>query len=269
MRIKCSKLEKLMSHIHLMTSNIRFANTLDGLHQWTVRKELLAQIFKSFSLDLLGTQEGKKEQLKELASTLPHLKLIDGHRTWISERMYPCIFVNPQSVDVHSSGDIWLSKTPDVPGSVSFKSTFPRLCTWAQITLKSSGMKMMVVNTHLDHVLSSTRKKQIDVLIKEIKKINLNPLIVMGDFNESPDTDIKKNLMKKLNLKDPWTEKNYPEETSHHGFKGVLASGGDRIDWILIPKNFECQTIALQKTSFENNLYPSDHYPLLATVVPK
>ncbi len=257
-----------MSELRIITSNIRFSNPSDGIHDWPHRLPLLANLYQSFRPDILATQEGRQIQIKELDEMIPDLDLVDSHRIWIDERMYPCLFVNLQTISIERSGDIWLSETPYNPGSKSFDSAFPRLCTWAEITVKTSGEKLMVVNTHLDHILSSTRLSQIHVLINEVKKINARPLIIMGDFNESPLTEVKKDLMDAFGLKDPWIEKNYPEETSHHGFSGISAVTGDRIDWILMPKSFECTSLVLDKRSFEN-VYPSDHYPLVATVIPK
>lgn len=259
-----------METLKIATSNIRFANPADGHHDWPFRLPLLSEIYKNFGLDILGTQEGRLPQLKELDKQLPELELIDLHRNWIDERMYPCLFVNPKNIFVAEAGDIWLSETPHVAGSKSFESTFPRLCTWAKVTMKSSGLKIIVVNTHLDHVLSTTRQKQIQVLISEIKKISNLPVIIVGDFNESPLTEIKSKLLLEFNLKDPWNEFGYPEETSHHNFLGDKCLDGDRIDWILIPKKFECLNLKLEKQSMNNgSLYPSDHYPLFATLVPK
>lgn len=255
--------------IKIITSNIRFANTDDGIHSWESRKHLLADIYRQFGPDILGTQEGRMLQLKELDEAISELILVDQHRSWIDERMYPCLFVNPETINVERSGDIWLSETPAIAGSSSFQSTFPRLCTWAEITFKSSGLQLLIINTHLDHVLSSTREKQIEVLISEVRKISSRPMIIMGDFNESPLTSIKQNLMSAFSLKDPWVEKKLPEETSHHNFKGAEAISGERIDWILIPENFKCETIRMEKYVSSKGVYPSDHYPLLATVIPK
>ncbi|MEA9356592.1 endonuclease/exonuclease/phosphatase family protein [Bacteriovorax sp. PP10] len=257
-----------MTELRIITSNIRFSNPSDGSHDWPNRLPLLADLYQSFKPDILATQEGRQIQIKELDDSIPDLDLVDSHRSWIDERMYPCLFVNLQTISVERSGDIWLSKTPHVPGSKDFDSAFPRLCTWAEVTVKVSGEKLMIVNTHLDHILSSTRLGQIHVLINEVKKINDRPLMIMGDFNESPLTEVKKDLMDAFGLKDPWIEKNYAEETSHHGFSGTKAVTGDRIDWILMPKNFECTSLVMDKRSIEN-VYPSDHYPLLATVIPK
>ncbi len=257
-----------MTELKLITSNIRFSNPSDGHHDWSFRLPLLVEIYQKFGPDILATQEGRIDQLKELDEKLPNLILIESHRNWIDERMYPCLFINPQTISFERSGDIWLSETPQIAGSKSFDSAFPRLCTWMEMTLISSGKQFMVVNTHLDHILSSTRVKQTEVLINEIKKINKRELIILGDFNESPKTTIQSDLIDAFKLKDPWTEKNYAEETSHHSFEGLEAVTGERIDWILIPEKFECTMLVMDKQSVEG-VYPSDHYPILATVVPK
>jgi endonuclease/exonuclease/phosphatase family metal-dependent hydrolase len=126
-----------------------------------------------------------------------------------------------------------------------------------------------VVNTHLDHVHESTRTQQINVLTNEIAQLNIRklPVILMGDFNDSPTSSVRKIITERLHLKDPWIELGLPEETSHHSFKGELTSG-DRIDWILVPEAFAVEDIHLEKKSFEN-IFPSDHYPLLATLIPR
>jgi endonuclease/exonuclease/phosphatase family metal-dependent hydrolase len=254
--------------IKIITSNIRYENPHDGEHSWVNRLPLLQIIFTDFLPDILATQEGREQQIKSLANVLP-LELITHHREWIKERMYPSLFVNPLKIKVHRSGDFWLSLTPHVGGSLSFKSAFPRLCTWMCVTHKSSGQDFFVVNTHLDHVLEETRISQIKVLINEIPKLNTDnlPVILMGDFNDSPESKVQKLIFENLNLKDPWSELSHPEESSHHSFVGSNLQG-ERIDWILIPQNFKTLEIRLEKKSF-NKIFPSDHYPLLATLIPK
>lgn len=253
--------------LKLLSSNIRFANPADGKNDWEFRRPLVLSVIENCCPDILGTQEGRERQIKSLALGLKNLTLIESHREWIADRMYPCLFINTEKFEILRSGDIWLSDTPSVPASKSFESAFPRLCVWAEVQLKNTQMKFMLVNTHLDHVLQETRKMQAHVLATEVRKISKYPVILMGDFNESPVTFIKEELEKSLNLKDPWIEKNLEEESSHHHFKGIGAPG-DRIDWILIPTSFEVNKIELIKTSFDG-AYPSDHFPLWATVIPK
>lgn len=255
--------------IKIISANIRFENANDGTNCWSNRLPLLQKVFTEFSPHILATQEGREQQIKSLAAALP-LKLVEHHREWIAERMYPCLYVNEEFVNVLNSGDIWLSETPHVKGSVSFKSAFPRLCTWMHIFHYESKQEYIVINTHLDHILEETRCEQINVLIKEINLINHKnlPLILIGDFNDSPYGHVRKIIDQKLFLKDPWQEKQRPEETTHHAFRGEKAAGGERIDWILVSNEFEVLDIKLDKRSF-NDIYPSDHYPLLATLMPK
>jgi endonuclease/exonuclease/phosphatase family metal-dependent hydrolase len=254
--------------LKIISSNIRYENAHDGIHSWENRLPLLRKIFTDYQPDILATQEGREKQIKSLAQTLT-LKLIDEHRNWIDERMYPCLYVNEEQVKVLESGDIWLSETPFVNGSVSFKSAFPRLCTWIKITYLLNNQEYFIVNTHLDHVLEETRMEQIKVLIYEIKKLNEQnlPIILMGDFNDSPSGAIRKIIIDALELKDPWIEIANPEESSHHSFCGDEKSG-ERIDWILIPLACAIDEIKLEKKSYDN-VFPSDHYPLLATLIPR
>lgn len=253
-----------MSQINLISSNIRFDNPHDGKNQWKNRIDLLTSTLLDFSPDIICTQEGRETQLRELESSLGNYKLIDENREWMEQRMYPCIYLKNTSFSLLRSGDIWLSETPLVPGSISFNSAFPRLATWCEL-MHSTGKSLIVVNVHLDHILESTRVSQINVLLTEINSINTSnlPIILCGDFNSSPDDEVRKNInIKKPKLYDPWMRKNLPEESSHHRFDGRQEIG-HRIDWILIDNSISCSEIYLDK-AHSNGLFPSDHFPLKA-----
>lgn len=252
--------------LKLTSFNIRFANPADGKHDWPHRRDLLSEIIKEFNCDILGTQEGREPQLRNLADLINEYQLIDEHRDWIEERMYPCIFIKPDIIDVKESGDFWLSETPDVAGSKSFESAFPRLCTWMKAQHKNTGSDFLFVNTHLDHVKQSTRVEQARVLSEEIQKINKEqlPMILMGDFNDCPTSPVREVFNQHLNLNDPWLEKNIPEESTHHSFNGEVGEGV-RIDWTLLSDQFDCEDIFLDKREREG-VYPSDHFPLLSKI---
>ncbi len=249
----------------IISSNIRFDNPSDGDHQWKYRKNILAEIINDFKPHLLGTQEGWKPQIYDFLHSL-NLKLADNHREWILERMYPCIFYNPEEIEVIESGDIWLSETPEVPASISFNSAFPRLCTWIKGIFKKSQTPFIYVNTHLDHSNEEPRREQIKVLMSEIEKVNSenHPLILSGDFNESPSCDVRKEISERWpSLQDPWFKHKGEEEDSHHKF-GIPRNNGSRIDWILLDKKFNATKIKLDKSS-KDGIFPSDHYPVKVT----
>jgi endonuclease/exonuclease/phosphatase family metal-dependent hydrolase len=252
--------------LKVVSSNIRFANKSDGEHNWPHRQPVLAEVINQFAPDLLGTQEGKKNQIYQLATALPNLKIVDQHREWISERMYPSIFINPNTIKVVASGDIWLSTTPHVPGSISFNSAFPRLCTWIKARQIKTDKQLFYINVHLDHHYEETRKEQISVLLSESKKINQEraPIILSGDFNDPPQQTVwTKITQQDSGPYDPWIHLNHPEESSHHRFTGSNPSGA-RIDWIMVDQRVKTVSMELDKSCNSNGIYPSDHFPLKA-----
>ncbi len=251
----------------LVTCNIRFNNPADGPNAWEHRRDFLAQTLKAHDPDVIATQEGRFDQLKELEVLLKDYVIIDSHRSWIKERMYPSIFLKKNRFEVLKSEDLWLSETPHMAGSLSFKSTFPRLMTYISVQPKESKKNLLIVNTHLDHVQRETREAQVRVLTTEINKVrNIEGVLaILGDFNDSPSSSVQQIMRDEIpGLTDAWKQQNLEEETSYHSFKGVMADGS-RIDWIMIQgaaKILECK---MEKLSLDN-LYPSDHFPIICRI---
>jgi endonuclease/exonuclease/phosphatase family metal-dependent hydrolase len=247
-----------------ITSNIRFDNPEDGVNAWPYRKSLLAQTLLAHEPDLIATQEGRFHQLKEFEELLEHYHIVDHHRSWIKERMYPTFFVKKNAFEIIRSEDVWLSETPEVAGSLSFGSTFPRLLTWMKIQIKNSEKKFLVINTHLDHVRHETRLEQVRVLTNKIQQLRdgVSYLVLMGDFNDSPESKIRKIILESFpELEDAWSRFNFNEETSHHAFNGECQNGA-RIDWILTDQRLIIEKHTLDKTTIEGR-YPSDHFPVI------
>ncbi len=252
----------------IASANIRFESQKDGPNDWPYRAPLLSSIINLHDTELLGTQEGREPQLRSLEKRLPSLTLIDDHRAWIENRMYPCLFYNEAVFELINSGDIWLSSTPEIPASKSFGSLFPRLCTWARLKNKNDKSSTLFLNTHLDHLSSKTRIQQVRVLKEEVSKIYgpHEQMILMGDFNEGPGQDVHHFLLKTLKLIDCYEEMGLQEVASHHKFSDQR-NGFERIDWILRSQNLKTNSIKLSQESL-NGLYPSDHLPVLAVFNP-
>ncbi len=181
--------------------------------------------------------------------------------------MYPTLFIDPNLIEVIKSGDIWLSTTPDVPGSISFESAFPRLATWLIGRIKPSDQIILIANCHLDHIKSETRLQQAKVLCEQLKKINQRnlPLILMGDFNESPSRKVRNHINNSLtSLVDPWGNYHNNEEASHHDF-GKNNKTFERIDWILVDRRIEILSYTHYKEGHIGQ-YPSDHFPVMMEI---
>lgn len=251
----------------LISSNIRFDNPHDGANSWSHRRLILTNILLRHDPDIIATQEGRFDQLKDFEALLSDYVIIDEHRSWIKERMYPTLFIKKNIFEIIKSEDLWLSETPDVAGSRSFDSAFPRLMTWVKVQPKNSELNFLVVNTHLDHVKKETRLGQIKVLVNQIKKIKdkSSILILMGDFNDDPDSDVRKHLTKEFpELQDSWKLFNQVEETSHHAFNGSC-DDGSRIDWVMVDQRAEIKECFMEKNTSEGK-YPSDHFPIVCKI---
>ena len=258
------KKEKITTmEFNLMTSNIRFESEADGKNNWRNRRGIWKDIIDKYKIDILCTQEGRIDQLHN-ANEIIQLELVESHRRWISERMYPCIFINKNKFSVLDSGDFWLSETPNIPGSKSFNSAFPRLCTW--VKLQSEIHHFFIFNCHLDHVLSETRFEQSKVIVNEIKKITQSnaAAILAGDFNEGPSGGVRKNITDNLSLVDPLSMSHETDEGTHHRFSGDNKNN-ERIDWIMVNKLFSCHKYKIIKDNVDGQ-YPSDHFPVYASL---
>lgn len=253
--------------VTFVTCNIRFDNPADGDNAWPHRRNFLAETLLSHSPDIIATQEGRYHQLKELEGLLPGFELLDAHRCWIGERMYPTLFIRQDRFEILSSEDLWLSESPNVAGSKSFDSAFPRLMTTAYLQLKNTEQKFLLVNTHLDHVKTQTRTSQVQVLTQELKRIwnKEAALIILGDFNDSPESAVRALLLKEIDgLQDSWQKFHSEEESSHHAFNGELASGS-RIDWIMVDKRMQVISSTMDKVSRAGK-FPTDHFPVIAKI---
>jgi endonuclease/exonuclease/phosphatase family metal-dependent hydrolase len=177
--------------------------------------------------------------------------------------MYPTFFIRSENFELIGSEDRWLSETPDIAGSTSFGSAFPRLMTWLRVQPVGLRHRLLLVNTHLDHVRPETRTAQIRVLCEELRKIRSTDthLTVMGDFNDSPESEVRRTLERELNLVDSWLLHNEVEESSHHPFTGKLDTGS-RIDWIMVNEGMRVERCFLDKAS-RGDRWPSDHFPVV------
>jgi endonuclease/exonuclease/phosphatase family metal-dependent hydrolase len=253
-----------MRTLSVISSNIRYDEPDDDKFRWENRRDFLATSLLDFEPDVIATQEGKHPQLRDIAERLVGMACVESHRTWQDSLMYPCLFYNPATLTLQGSGDIWLSTTPSIAGSLSFGSLFPRLCTWARF---DEGV--LAINVHLDNSGSETRLLQSRVLVEQIDALRQGDESVMliGDFNESPQCPVR-SLLNDLcpDLNDPWLQLGQEEEASHHNFDEPI-DYGSRIDWILVTDALQAEDIFLDKARSEDGMYPSDHYPLKAKFV--
>jgi endonuclease/exonuclease/phosphatase family metal-dependent hydrolase len=80
---------------------------------------------------------------------------------------------------------IWLSDTPENPGSMTWGNEIPRVATWVRLLDRASGQALWVVNMHLDHRNQPSREKGVRLMAERLAAMNrdADPVVWMGDFN--------------------------------------------------------------------------------------
>lgn len=249
----------------VMTFNLRFDTPIDGPNGWQYRQDLVVDLIRRRRPDLLGTQEGTVPMLRFLEAQLPEYLPLTAHRQVDETCQYPTIFFRAGRFAVQESREFWLSQTPEVHRSLSWGSAFPRLATYGLFREEGRSQSFYFINTHLDHV-SPEARLQGARMIRDYFAPKGRPLILAGDFNESPEQAVYQELIKDGGpLLDTWRALHAPgdEASTQHYFDG--GARGARIDWILVSPSFRVHRVAIV-TDNQDNRYPSDHFPYEAEV---
>ena len=94
------------------------------------------------------------------------------------------IFWDDRRLELIRADQRALSRTPDVAGSRSWWSLFPRILTVGVFRDRSTGARFTVINTHLDVLSCRARERSIALLTKAAGD---GPALIAGDFNAGPD----------------------------------------------------------------------------------
>ncbi|NML06610.1 endonuclease/exonuclease/phosphatase family protein [Sphingomonas sp. G-3-2-10] len=248
--------------LKVMTFNVRLPLASDGANSWDNRREFAAQVIARAAPDVIGTQELHKVQGDDLVARLPQYAWFGIDRRGGHADEHMGVFYRRDRLKILDSGNFWLSDTPEVPGSISWGHPYPRMVTWAQFETIRGRRRFYLFNTHLPYRAEdgAARAKGAALLLARIDAIaGKSPVVLTGDFNTTPDTDVHALLTGEL--RDAWVTARRrvgPAETFHN-FTGVADR---RIDWILT-RGFVARR-ATTLTDHRGPLQSSDHFPVVA-----
>ena len=127
----------------------------------------------------------------------------------------------------------------------------------------------MVVNTHWDHVSAEARRYSAELIRERVGELAGNlAAIVMGDLNVTEENEPIATLLGDgdQRLIDSFREvhpQRGEKERSFHDFQG--GEEGSRIDYIVHTDGLRATGAEIVRTSYDSR-YPSDHYPVTATI---
>lgn len=264
--------------IRIISFNIRYDNTRDGLHSWGYRRHRVANILRSYRADIFGLQEAKGDQVTDIQGRFPDFGSTGIGRDKGNRGERCVIFYDRTRFKLLAASTFWLSPNPDRPGA-AWGARLNRICTWGEFTESDPDSSFFVFNTHFDHQSANARARSAELLLEKIEEISAGkPVILLGDFNCQPGSvpyqalvdgtiDGKSNpLLAVRDSRDLAEEPPSGPTGTWSGF-GKDDGHGRRIDFIFTRGEVQVRHHGVIPHTW-NDRPASDHRPVLAEVVP-
>ncbi|MBT3384684.1 MAG: endonuclease/exonuclease/phosphatase family protein [Prolixibacteraceae bacterium] len=259
--------------LKLMTYNLKFASpTYEP--SWEVRREMQVDMIRKYNPDIIGTQEGLKEQVDYLMEQLPEYVVVGEGRKGGDDDEHMAIFFKRDKFRLREMQSFQLSKTPEIIGSGP--NVNPRMVTWARLALIQrppngesgpypqnyrghweNSQEIYVFNTHYfngrkDSLARLNASKLILERVNDLNRFGAwaaeRPVFLMGDFNCRPGSAPYKVLVGDNNTTNSELLKNSFEDPKE-------------IDWILYKGSVKVLNYEEVDYNVEGD-YPSDHKPI-------
>ena len=261
--------EKSEEATRVMSFNVRCKN--DGEQTITNRSKVAIEVIKQYAPDSFGVQECTPRWKRILAYNLDgKYACVGAARDYYGPfTEYSSIYYLKDKYNLIDSGTFWLSETPEKKWTKSFDSACFRVASWALLEDKETGLRYTHINTHLDHVLETTREAQMEVLIECVNKVaNGSPIVMTGDFNAYEDNSLVYDVACSSfnDTKKVAVNSDTGRTFTSYGTKEEDGTGA--IDFIFADKSLQVDTYKIIRNTVQG-IYPSDHYPIVADIVIK
>lgn len=262
--------------IKVISFNLRRDFGLGKKNRWEVRRSIATDIIRDSGAAIIGVQEVLPRMRQDIREQLSGYSIFGlgrmmGRKPGNDE--HSDIILKNDDVQITNYKTFWLSKKPDTVSRAYF-AMFPRICTVAEVELKKSGRRIRVFNTHFDHICWLARTLSVRMIldyINEANKAESLPTIVMGDFNAHPNSTAVRIIREQMHgyhnvhLQDVYGALDLMAGNTYHGMKGKIKPKSSPIDYIFVSDEFEVIDVNID-TENRDGIYPSDHYPVVATL---
>ncbi|MFJ4255268.1 endonuclease/exonuclease/phosphatase family protein [Microbacterium sp. NPDC090003] len=256
--------------VHVMTLNARRA--MEGpliarADRWSTREPAVHALLASERPTLLGLQEA-------LPRVMPPIRraLGDGYRSLGRGRGRggtgegtPVLYDGTR-LQLVDGGQRALSDRPDLPGSLGWGNVIPRIAVWAEFVDRSTGARLLVVNTHLDPFSRRSRQRSSEAIAAFIGERGV-AAIVMGDLNADVRSTSVRALVAGDRLTDAWAAADAhltPEWGTYTHYRRPRVRTR-RIDAIAVTPDVRVRATGANARTFAG-AHPSDHLAVQAVI---
>lgn len=278
----CAVFDAPSPNIKVASYNIRLQlGDIGTPNAWEERKADLVALVKKINPDVFGMQEVCPGQAQYFRENLTDWEFVGDHRgaDRKSDEASP-VFYRKSRFEPLQTGTFWLSETPEVPASKSWGTCCTRVCSYLVLKDRLTGKKFCFANTHTDHVSELARINGMQLIINRMKEFGAgSPIVFTGDHNcryaDAPAVAVRQVLKDARDI--CLTQAKGPCST-FQGFGKykdgpVFSSNGkryddNRIDYIYVSDGTRVLDFVTHDDKRPGtDLYPSDHFPISATIV--
>lgn len=263
--------------LHVMTYNIRrrFPNLQPwGADRLAARSRLVRRILSVEQPTLLGVQEALADQVDFVADALgSHYRWVGRGRNAAGRDELCAVFYDSRRLELTGWRQRALSATPEKVGSRSWGNLTRRIVVSAEFTDAATGTRLLVFNTHLDHLSSRSRLTSAKFILNLVHDAHAAEpdaaIVVTGDFNADVGSAVYRRLTALGALRDAWeatAEHLTPQWGTHSTFqRRQRRTGGRRIDLILVGPGLDVMSTGINAVRFDGKA-ASDHEPVQAVL---
>ena len=253
--------------IEAATYNLRLNLASDGPNAWTHRRAMVESLVRYHQLDLIGTQEGLIDQIRDLEQMPEYARVGRGRDDGQDAGEHSAIFYRRARFELLASGDFWLSATPDRPSMGWDARCCKRIASWARLRDKASGRSLAVFSVHFDHEGVVARRESAALMLRQMAELSQGlPIVCLGDFNSTPDTPQIAAMSAALHDARTWSQTPpYGPVGTFNGFK-LDAPMDQRIDYIFVSPAMRVLKYAVLSDHLDGR-FPSDHHPVVARLL--
>lgn len=268
--ITCCFLLQLQAQttIKAMSFNIRLDAASDGENRWDLRKDRVSGLMQYYEPDFIGAQEVLHHQLMYLDSSLTNYSYIGvGRDDGKTQGEYSCIFYNSDKYIPIKQSTFWLAPKSDSV-CMGWDAVCNRVCTYGLFKNIKTKQLVWVFNTHFDHVGKTARIESAKLILQKIKSLNVknDPVILLGDFNLRPTEEPIQKIASEMHNARTISQQVYGNIDTWNAFKFQSKPNGG-IDYVFVNKHPKIKVNKFATITDSYDLkYPSDHFPIMATL---
>lgn len=252
-----------MKEYSILTLNM-MTDTLipHGGLKFSRRGPAIAEMIQQLHPDLIGVQELTRTMYPYMQDIFKEYGIFGDSRHSMTNDEYSSILYRKDKFELIGGSTLWLSQTPEKPGSKLLRSVCPRIVTFGYLKDKETDDFFTFANTHLDYGLASVRNQQAEILAKILMERQKGSfLFVTGDFNTTSESDAL-HIFQKVHLTD--VVKNDLGSTLR-GPLGSIRQHHHPIDHIYISRGLSVMNVKKIRSRYQG-VFPTDHYPVIAYI---